>query len=252
MKRLVVSMITAMMVVSACGNSETDEMEMGNHDELAPLEVQLNVPEQVEVGEEVQFESIVTQGESLVDDADEVVYEVWLEGQKEASEMIEATDQEDNHYTLTHSFEEDGIYHVQTHVTARGLHTMPTSQIKVGEVKQTEEAAVHKGEDKEHAHEESHDHHHQHADVEIDMEKTDHTVVFFIKVDDEVLENGVVTIEMMPQEGNQHIWLDTNEVGEGKYELKETDDYSGQYDAIIHIERDEDHLHEHTEVTLDF
>ncbi|WP_156509930.1 hypothetical protein [Rossellomorea aquimaris] len=37
-------------------------------------------------------------------------------------------------YTIKKTFKEEGIYYVQTHVTARDMHVMPKKQFVVGEV----------------------------------------------------------------------------------------------------------------------
>src|SRR5699024_9704099 len=90
-------------------------------------------------------------------DADEVVYEVWKDDEdqddnekdqeseddqdagdeddmfSDDSEMIEATNHKDGTYTAETSFDEDGVYTDQVHVTARDLHTMPLHDISVGE-----------------------------------------------------------------------------------------------------------------------
>src|SRR5690625_140540 len=72
------------LVLTACGGSNGADDLL---DESIPIEVELEVPESADPNEEVTFTSIVTQGDDLVDDATEVIYEIWLEGQKEESEM---------------------------------------------------------------------------------------------------------------------------------------------------------------------
>ncbi|WP_166740112.1 hypothetical protein [Halalkalibacterium halodurans] len=39
---------------------------------------------------------------------------------------------------MEYEFLEDGIYFVQAHVTARGLHVMPTERLIVGDVSEEE------------------------------------------------------------------------------------------------------------------
>ncbi|MEC2070574.1 FixH family protein [Alkalihalophilus marmarensis] len=249
MKRLVMMTVAALTALSACGGAESDEMEMGMDDQLTPIEVELVVPDQAEVNEEVLFESHVTQGDDLVEDANEVVYEVWQEGQKDSSEMIEATDQDGNNYMLTHVFEEEGRYHVQTHVTARGLHRMPIAEIQIGSVESSAEEGQ---EPHEHERSDTSEHHHQHAEIEIEMTKEQDGVTFFIEVNGEELTDGIVTIEMWQNEDDKHIWLDTSEEGEGRYKLSVDEEYSGEYEAVIHIEREHDSLHEHINKTITF
>ena len=48
-----------------------------------PISVELTVTEKVEIDGPVEMAAVVTQGDDKVEDANEVVFEVWEEGQKE-------------------------------------------------------------------------------------------------------------------------------------------------------------------------
>lgn len=105
------------------------------HDEnREPVQVDLHVPEQGDVNEPIEISATVTQGEERVEDADEVVFEIWENGKKDESEMIEYEYQENGTYYIEISFPEEGTFHVQVHVTARRMHVMPTKQITIGPV----------------------------------------------------------------------------------------------------------------------
>lgn len=58
-----------------------------------------------------------------MDDASEVVFEWWKEGQ-EPHRMLPAVYQEDGLYSAKLSITEPGSYFVYYHVSARNLHTM--------------------------------------------------------------------------------------------------------------------------------
>ena len=94
--------------------------------------MQLTVTEQVDVNGIIKMAAVVTQGEDKVDNADEVEFEVWEEGKKDDSVKIESKNDKDGLYTAETSFDHDGLFHVQVHVTARGLHTMPKKEVTVG------------------------------------------------------------------------------------------------------------------------
>lgn len=49
-------------------------------------------------------------------------------------------------YSITKSFEHDGIYHVQTRVTVRDSHVMPTTKVVVGKVSEEEMSEINKEE----------------------------------------------------------------------------------------------------------
>src|SRR5690606_32173856 len=99
----------------------------------AILEVQLDVAEHVEVDEKTNLKAVVTQGDEEVADADEVQFEIWEEGKKEESRMIDAVNNQDGTYEAETIFDHDGNFTVQVHVTARGMHNMPKQTVTVGE-----------------------------------------------------------------------------------------------------------------------
>ncbi|KHF40677.1 FixH family protein [Halalkalibacter okhensis] len=244
MKKIIeaTALVVLLSMLSACGQAEEEQGSV-EVDELTAIEVELEFPEFAEVGEVVTFNSSVTQGDDLVEDANEVIYEIWLEGQKEDSKMIEADVQNGHIYSLDHTFEEMGLYHVQTHVTARGMHRMPTGQIQIGDDN---------GDTEDHSHEQEHeDHHdHHHYDVDIETEVKDDTLVVHIVVEGQKYEQGNVTLEMWQEDEDVRKWLDLSEIGDGVYELDDLEGLSGQYSVIVHIQDDELHEHVHAELTF--
>ncbi|MDQ0214773.1 hypothetical protein J2S13_001170 [Oikeobacillus pervagus] len=126
----------SLLLLTACGNEgekKKQSDEDNNQNSLEPIEAKLSVPEKTDINEKVNFQAAVTQGDDKVTDADEVMYEVWKVGEKDNSEMIKKVDLKEDSYTAEHIFSEEGVYYVQVHVTARGLHTMPKSKIVVGD-----------------------------------------------------------------------------------------------------------------------
>ena len=132
MKKIVV-ILTLMFIVllAACGKG-ADENNAGDNQVMEPIDVQLEGPEEVELNESVTFQATVTQGEEPVDDADEVEFEIWKNGWKDLSEMIEATHHGDGVYSIETVFTENGVYTVQSHVTARTMHSMPKQEVIAG------------------------------------------------------------------------------------------------------------------------
>jgi hypothetical protein len=147
--------------LAAC-NGETDNNVDMDEEELAVLEVDLQVTDSIEVGETLEMLAEVSFGDEIVTDADEVDYEIWEKGEKDDSYFIEADNQEDGTYTAETSFDEDGIYHVQVHVTARDMHTMPEQEVTVGEGGDYS----HVDEDEEEHHDMDHEDMHQDEDEE--------------------------------------------------------------------------------------
>lgn len=154
----------AILLLAGCGvnsnqtseeNKEHGEMSMDEQPQM--LEANIILPEAISPNEEVTLKVEVTQGDEIVEDAHEVMFEIWQDD-KEKSEMIEAKHEGKGVYSITKSFEQDGIYHVQTHVTARDLHVMPTKRFVVGEVSEEEMSEVEQEEMHEEHNHEDHEH----------------------------------------------------------------------------------------------
>ena len=121
------------LTLAACSDEEMDHGEM-NHDnpssdEVRSLEVDLQAPESIKSGEEVQFVAHVTSNEEDVTDADSVMFEI-ISGE-ESLDMIEVNHSENGEYVLDYTFDEAGDYKVISHVDAFSLHTMPEEFVTV-------------------------------------------------------------------------------------------------------------------------
>ncbi|MBU8698521.1 FixH family protein [Bacillus pumilus] len=142
--RKMLGMIVLLLLLSACGNSAANSGK-GEVPEL--LEVKLTGPEQVEKNESVIVKAAVTYGDTPVDDADDVQFEVWKDGDKDNSKMIQPKKKNKGVYELHTAFKKDGLYIIQVHVTAKQQHNMPKTNIHVGDVKKenssTEEETSH-------------------------------------------------------------------------------------------------------------
>ncbi|WP_017729169.1 FixH family protein [Halalkalibacterium ligniniphilum] len=141
MKYLV--MIVMALVLVACGQQEdhTDRAHTAP-EQLYPIEVNLNYEEPLELNEWITFEVVIMQNNEPVEDAQEVKVELWKEGEKENSEILETTNAGDGIYRVTYLFEEEGRYVIQPHVTARDMHSMPQYELTVGDVQQTEDKDI--------------------------------------------------------------------------------------------------------------
>ncbi|WP_078394597.1 FixH family protein [Shouchella patagoniensis] len=141
--------------LGACGNEDA------NDPHLVPeiVDAQIQVPETVKIGEDTKLSVRLAQGEEQVEDAHEVVFEVWKDQERDNGTLEEAPHQENGVYGITHTFEEDGIYIVQTHVTARDMHVMPKQMIVAGDVSEEEVEAFQESEGNSNDEEESQHHH---------------------------------------------------------------------------------------------
>ncbi|TWT03350.1 FixH family protein [Planococcus sp. CPCC 101016] len=118
------------LLLGACGSEQSASPGAG--EPIQEVMVEFNTEQQADPAEEILLSVTLTQGDEAVEDADEVVYEVWESGDRDNSEMIPAEHTEDGVYEAETSFEEEGLYYMQAHTTARSLHVMPKQEITVG------------------------------------------------------------------------------------------------------------------------
>ncbi|QPC48141.1 FixH family protein [Mangrovibacillus cuniculi] len=142
----------AMITLTACQKDTTREVQQ-------MVDVELEVPSDLAVKEESRLQATISQGGSPVDDADVVDFEIWVANNREESVWLSAEQVEKGKYEVTYEFTEDGVYFIQTHVTARDLHVMPVEEVEVGEVTEEMRAAVQEDQGKADMSDTGHSHH---------------------------------------------------------------------------------------------
>ena len=244
----VIYLILILMVFSAitgCGETEESSNQGGLEINQEPLEVELIMPEKTDPGTTLTIKTLVTQGEEKVSDASEVEFEIWMRGEKEGSEFIEAALTDEGVYEITYKFTEEELYFVQPHVTARGMHRMPLGEIQVGEVaEEGNENNDHNGH--------SHDHHHHDNLLKMDwltdevIQKGEPTkVTVSIESDGEKWTSGMVQFEIWQHGDERREWVQAEEEEHGIYSATHVFEDTEEYHIIVHMEDEE--LHEHTE-----
>lgn len=253
-KHLAISTALIALLVTGCGQNDKDVNAIEDEEVVVePITVELTVPETGEAGEAVQLAAAVTQGDEKVTDASEVEYEIWEDGKKEDSWKVKSEQKTDGLYEAKAKFEHDGLYHVQVHVTARDMHTMPMKEITIG-TGSVEGEAVTEAEG-----EESHEHHHGTEGFSMHfMEPKDVKVnesammMVHLQLDDKPLEKARVRLEVVVNDKtNEAQWVKLTEEKAGEYAGKVTFEAAGTASVTVHVEN-EDGLHEHEthEVTI--
>lgn len=150
--------IAALIVLVAAGCSGDKENSQQSLPIPRMIDVELSLPETAEPGENVRIAAWVTLEGENVENADEVVFEIWKHGQREHAEKTHGTHVGDGVYVMERTFDEDGVYYVISHVTVEEMHNMPRKRIIVGEVdpQELEEEEPHHDTMEEHEH---HGHH---------------------------------------------------------------------------------------------
>lgn len=130
---LPVSLAVLLLVLGGCGKKENEAHHASADNNLEPIKVELKVdPTEVQIGAKVTFEATVTHQGNNVDDASEVMFEFWKDGDKDEDHSKEiVTGSGNGKYVFETSFDEAGQYHVISHVTARDQHSMPSADFTV-------------------------------------------------------------------------------------------------------------------------
>lgn len=151
-RNLLFALIAMLTVLAACsGEAQTEEDDA---EELHELLVDFDVPEEADVDETVELKATVTYGDEKVSDA-KLDFEYWEEENEDDSTMVEAKNHEDGTYTAEVTFEDDAVYEVYAHTTAKEQHTMPKKAIAIGDAEIDEDADEEDYEDHD-----DHDHEH--------------------------------------------------------------------------------------------
>ncbi|MFB5661820.1 FixH family protein [Alteribacillus sp. HJP-4] len=248
MKKLIIASIglSFLFLLTACGQTENESGDEGTAS-LEPLEVKIDMAENAEPEEEIDITAAVTQDGEAVADANEVKFEIWKEGAKEESEMVEADGSKDGSYTITHTFEEEGTHSVTAHVTARDTHTMPTETIMIGSDSEESSSGEKQEENEEHAG------HHHNSPVTAELEEVEEVkanketpLTFSVAHEGEPLTEARVRLEIWKHGEDTRKWVDAEEEADGTYKTSHTFEDSGGHYITVHIENN-DGLHEHVD-----
>lgn len=128
-KKSIVTVCLILLLLAGC-QDEVDTLDNGIMPEVVVVDIQS--PTRFHVGEVVQLEAHVSQGGEAVNDAEEVLFEVWESGFREDGVMLTGKLVGDGLYAVEHEFTHDGVYYMYAHTTARGMHVMPKLELIVG------------------------------------------------------------------------------------------------------------------------
>ncbi|MDY0404929.1 FixH family protein [Virgibacillus sp. 179-BFC.A HS] len=241
----IVAVILVFGLLAACGNSEKNNDDAT--DEIKELHADLHVPEHTGKGEKVTFKTDVTYGDEKVKAADEVKYQIWVDGDKDStSEMIDAKNNKDGSYSIEKTFDKDAVYSVQVHVTAKDQHTMPLKQIAIGNAKAENAKGGH--ESHEHEHVKGFSMHFKQPEKWTAGEKS--TMKVHVQLNDKPLKDANVRFEIWKNESDKHEFIDAVQK-DNVYTADHTFDSKGKYQIKIHVENDKLHEHEVHEIEVE-
>src|SRR5699024_5357381 len=103
-KFIIMACILIIVGLVTAGSSNNNENNL--EDELTELNVEFDVPENTDHKENIHLEALVTYEGEPVEEADEVLFEIWESGNEDDSEKIEADNEGEGVYTLDYQFDE--------------------------------------------------------------------------------------------------------------------------------------------------
>ncbi|NBI28943.1 FixH family protein [Chengkuizengella marina] len=240
-------MIIAFVTGCTANQEETSELPPPK---LFDVDIQIS-PDEIQKGQPVRIEAIVTLGSEKIEDASEVKFEFKKDGSEQSS-FAYGTHQGEGIYFVEETFEEDGVYSVTAHVTARDMHNMPKKQFTVGEVDEMLDENM-----------ESDQMDHENMDGSMRDSNEGGLGIHLMGVEN-VVANEEVELTAHLQQGDQlltdasvqfEIWLDNNEKHEyvdatedmqGMYKSDYIFNSSGTYHVTVHVEKGEE-IHDHKE-----
>ncbi|HSJ36659.1 MAG TPA: FixH family protein [Planococcus sp. (in: firmicutes)] len=235
----VMGLIGLSLLLAACGADE-DAMS-GAGETVQPIEVEVLTPAEGDTGDWL-LEAYVTQDGEPVNDASEVKFEVYVQNGKEDSDMLDYTEVDEGVYSVPYTFEDDGVYFVIPHVTARNMHNMPTHQILIGDV----HAEAKDAETDENAKADG-----LHIETNLEEAEGDFTIEVRPMMHGEAIQDARVRLELAEphSDSNVKVWLDTEEQESGLYVTDFQFEKTGEYEIVFHIEKDA--MHEHPAETFE-
>lgn len=238
-----ITLVCISLVLAACGKDSKDTLT--DQDELLDLNVEFELPEEVDVGDTILLEATVTHGDELVKDADDVNFEYWEDGNQDDNITVDSTNNGDGTYTAEISLDHDGVFMMYAHVTARDLHTMPKRSVIAGD------GTPFEGGDDDHEHESAEGFHMHFMEPKETLTNDDTELIVHLTMDDEPFEEAEVRYEIWNDDiSDKRDWVDAEETENGEYVATHTFAEAGTYTIQIHVE-DDDGLHEHEEHEVD-
>lgn len=243
LKRLL--FIILMVILVGCSPSLNGESN-NTLDEIPQMvEVKIKTtPEDILPNKEINIHAHVSQGNEDVDDADEVLFEIWKRGQEE-HKKIPGESQGNGIYAVNTNFDEEGIYYIVAHVTARQMHLMPKKELIVGNIDQEfikDESNIEETEGP---------HMIRLLTRESIIANKETTLRAIINIDGEPLTNGKVQFEIWKENDKKHNYIDAIEIKNGEYEITTEFNAIGDYNITIHVYKDDLHEHEEKKIVVE-
>ncbi|MGY5345419.1 FixH family protein [Paenibacillus glucanolyticus] len=133
--RFIMSILLSVLLLSACSANP----DAANRYEMEiPLIAEVNIPDTLSVSQPETIEIILTQGGQRVPGADFVHYELWSHDGSLRDPMTDAVEVGEGVYTVTKTFDKEGLYFFKLHCGNNGSIIIPQKPFAVGTLSEAE------------------------------------------------------------------------------------------------------------------
>ncbi|MGG4105669.1 FixH family protein [Paenibacillus lautus] len=140
--RFILSVLLSVLLLSACSASPD---AANRYEKEIPLIAEVNIPDALSVHQPETIEIILTQDGKRVPDADFVHYELWSHDGSLRDPMTDAVEVGDGVYTVTKTFDKEGLYFIKLHSGNKGSIIIPQKPFAVGKLSEDELAYLQAG-----------------------------------------------------------------------------------------------------------
>ena len=142
------------LLLTAC-SGEKDAVNLYKQEK--PLELSIIIPESFSANHQETIKAVLTQGGKKVEGTNYVHFEIWKQDGSVNYGMEESHDEGNGTYSLSKSFDSEGLYFIKVHASNNGSIIMPQKQFIVGKLSESDISFLKKGAQIQ---EGSHEHHH--------------------------------------------------------------------------------------------
>ncbi|MGN7468528.1 FixH family protein [Brevibacillus sp. SAFN-007a] len=241
MKRFFTLCLSALAILAAACSGPNDQgMEVSG----APVDAAFSLePAEPVAGQPITFSVKVTQEGQPVDDAKEVSFEWWKDGQ-EQHQTIPAKLVSAGVYTAQQTISEPGSYFVYYHVTARDFHNMRKMSFTVKAADNAASASAPSA---------------GHAASGIDFHllppdelkaQSEAVMLVHLMKEQQPFAGGTVRFEFWTGDEAKHSFADATEPSPGQYAGRLSFPAPGEYTVKVHLEKGDVHDHQNFTVTV--
>ncbi|PLR77352.1 hypothetical protein CU633_11330 [Bacillus sp. V3-13] len=205
----------------------------------------------IQVGDTIKFELSIRKGGEFVNKLDQAYYQIGSMDNVHNRKKINIKRNNDV-YSFERTFEKAGDYIITYYVSLNDQFYEETRKIVVTD----EEEENHEDHENNSTNEEEESNHSEHESAEdvsvhLMFDKSSKRLIAHVTKDNVPLQTARVRFEIWNEEsGEKHLFLDTIENDDGEYIYELSDKLAGQYNVIIHVEKESIHFHQQQELTI--